>query len=91
MSNMLRVFFGRSIADFSLFAHVQNGDDEDEWVEEEDLSARAKAKLVSLKLCRNRCISHVKTKTAEENATPVVNLLLSILTKRGTYASLTDG
>ncbi|KAL7414966.1 armadillo-type protein [Mrakia frigida] len=68
-----------------------NKDDEDEWIEEEELTPRAKAKLVSLKLCTNRCAAHARTNEAAAIATPVINLLLTILTKRGSFASLTDG
>ena len=68
-----------------------NKHDEDEWIDETELTPRARAKLVSLKLCANRCVSHAKTEAATTTAAPVINLLLTILTKRGMYASLTDG
>lgn len=74
-----------------LVLSIQNKDDEDEWIEEEELTPRAKAKLVSLKLCTNRCAAHARTNEAAAIATPVINLLLTILTKRGSFASLTDG
>lgn len=62
-----------------------------EWVEDADLTSRARAKLASLKLCVNRSLSHAQTDSAVEVVAPVLKMLLTILTKRGFFVDEADG
>ena len=60
-------------------------DDErsDEWCEDSEISPLAKAKLLSIKICRNRCVVHGKSEYAKDVAKPVLDLLFSILRNTG--------
>ncbi|KAH8116096.1 armadillo-type protein [Phellopilus nigrolimitatus] len=58
-------------------------EDADEWTEEDNLPALAKAKILALKVCRHRCLVHSKTETALDVATPVLKLLITILENGG--------
>ncbi|EJD39136.1 hypothetical protein AURDEDRAFT_71387 [Auricularia subglabra TFB-10046 SS5] len=58
-------------------------DVEDEWAEDDDLPPLARAKLISLKMCRNRSIAQAGTETAMDVTTPVLKMLFSILENNG--------
>ncbi|THH06894.1 hypothetical protein EW145_g3765 [Phellinidium pouzarii] len=58
-------------------------EDADEWAEEDNLPALAKAKVLALKVCRHRCLVHSKSETALDVATPVLKLLVTILENGG--------
>ena len=50
-----------------------------EWVEEDDVSDDLRRKLLSLKVCRNRCLAHATSDQALEIATPVMKLLVMLV------------
>lgn len=62
-------------------------DDGEEWEEEEEVSLACKAKILSLKICRNRCIAHATADTALDISKPVVKMLATILLNRGSLAA----
>lgn len=57
-----------------------------EWVEDEDVWPELKTKILSLKLCRNRCMAHTSSDAPMEVATPVLKMLFSILEHDGALA-----
>jgi sister-chromatid-cohesion protein PDS5 len=50
-----------------------------EWVENADVSDDLRRKLLSLKVCRNRCLAHATSEQALEIATPVLKLLVMLV------------
>ncbi|KAF9482670.1 hypothetical protein BDN70DRAFT_399452 [Pholiota conissans] len=62
-------------------------DDEDpdiDWIENEDVDETLRAKLLALKVCRNRCLAHAESPQALEIATPVLRLLATLAEHEGT-------
>lgn len=62
-------------------------DDGEEWAEDDDVSLACKAKILSLKVCRNRCIAHAAAETALDISKPVVKMLATILHNRGSLTA----
>ena len=62
-------------------------DDGEEWVEDEDVPELLRAKVLALKTCRNRCLSHAGSEKAMEIATPVMKLCATLLEQNGTVGS----
>lgn len=58
-------------------------DDSEEWVEDDDVSAASRAKILSLKVCRNRCLVHATSDSALEISKPVVKMFATLLDNRG--------
>ena len=50
-----------------------------DWVDDSVMPPRLKAKLLALKVCRNRCLAHASSDTAVDIAKPVLKMLTSIL------------
>jgi len=48
-------------------------------VDDDDVSDDLRRKLLSLKVCRNRCLAHVTSEQALEIATPVLKLLVTLV------------
>lgn len=57
---------------------------DEEWIEEDNLPAHAKAKILVLKLCRHRCLAHSDSELALDIATPVLQMFFAILQNGGT-------
>ena len=55
---------------------------DEEWAEMEDLPALAEAKILAIKVCRHRCLSHSKTES-DDIVKPVLNLLITLLNNDG--------
>ncbi|CED83559.1 Sister chromatid cohesion complex Cohesin, subunit PDS5 [Phaffia rhodozyma] len=68
----------------------ENDYDPDDWIEDYELTDRARARLTSLKLCANRCIVHAETTDGAQLALPVLKLFLTILTQSGFFTSKSD-
>ncbi|KAF7975521.1 hypothetical protein HWV62_9337 [Athelia sp. TMB] len=62
-------------------------DDGEEWAEDDEISLACKAKVLSLKVCRNRCIAHASAETGLEISKPVVKMLATILHNRGSLTA----
>lgn len=58
-------------------------DETDEWVSDEEISDLTTAKIIGIKICRNRCLVHADSETALANALPVLTMLLNILAHGG--------
>ncbi|KAE9387817.1 cohesin-associated protein Pds5 [Gymnopus androsaceus JB14] len=58
-------------------------DDEEEWVEDDDVSNNLKAKIVALKVLRYRSMAHADSKNALDISTPVLKMLASLLDHGG--------
>ncbi|CAE6417041.1 unnamed protein product [Rhizoctonia solani] len=59
------------------------GDADEEWVEDSQLNAIGKAKLLALKVMHNRCLAHVHSDAALDISQPVFKLLFTILEHGG--------
>ena len=55
---------------------------DEEWAELEDLPSLAEAKILAIKVCRHRCLSHSKTES-EDIMKPVLNMLVTLLDNSG--------
>ncbi|KZS86994.1 hypothetical protein SISNIDRAFT_420245 [Sistotremastrum niveocremeum HHB9708] len=62
-------------------------DAEDEWIEEDVAPPLLRAKLMALKIFRNRCTSNASSESAGEIAKPILDLLFTIIALSG---SLTE-
>ena len=58
-------------------------DDETEWIDDDSISSALRAKIMSLKVCRNRCMAHASSETAHENAIPVLKMFVTLLEHNG--------
>ncbi|CAE6505628.1 unnamed protein product [Rhizoctonia solani] len=58
-------------------------DADEEWVEDSQLNAIGKAKLLALKVMHNRCLAHVHSDAALDISQPVFKLLFTILEHSG--------
>lgn len=61
-------------------------DDDVEWTDDESLSVITKAKILSLKVCRRRCLAHAQSEAGVEIATPVVKMLYTLLDNGGSIS-----
>ncbi|THH15253.1 hypothetical protein EW146_g5196 [Bondarzewia mesenterica] len=61
-------------------------DDESEWTDNDVLSPALRAKIISLKVCRNRCLAHASSDTAIDIATPVLKMFITLLEYRGSLS-----
>ncbi|KAF7350447.1 Sister chromatid cohesion protein pds5 [Mycena venus] len=60
-------------------------DTEEEWADESDVSDNLRAKILALKVCRNRSLAHAKKENALEIATPVLKMLATLLECGGSF------
>ncbi|KAG8937052.1 hypothetical protein FRC02_008159 [Tulasnella sp. 418] len=60
-------------------------DGEDEWGDLDQLGALTKAKLLSIKICANRCLSNASAPTAIDMSTPVFRMLWNLLENSGSF------
>lgn len=61
-------------------------EDDEEWVEDDGVSATLRAKILSLKVCRNRLLAHASSNTALEMSKPVLKLFTTLLEHSGSFA-----
>jgi sister-chromatid-cohesion protein PDS5 len=62
-------------------------DDDEEWAEDDDVSPSQRAKVLSLKVCRNRCLVHASSHTALEISEPVLKMLATLLEHSGSFTA----
>ena len=65
-------------------------DAEEEWMLDEDVSDTLRAKIFSLKVCRNRCLAHASSDKALEISTPVLKMLSALLEYNGSLSADAD-
>ncbi|EIW55568.1 uncharacterized protein TRAVEDRAFT_73422 [Trametes versicolor FP-101664 SS1] len=56
---------------------------EEDWVD--DPSPPLRAKVLALKVCRNRCLAHAESETAREIAAPVIRMFSTVLQYEGRF------
>jgi sister chromatid cohesion protein PDS5 len=66
-----------------LLQDVMDTDEVDEWGPDVDVSWLTRAKLLSIKICRNRCIAHGGSGSALDLGNPVLTMLLTLLQHGG--------
>ncbi|KAF5318692.1 hypothetical protein D9619_010650 [Psilocybe cf. subviscida] len=66
---------------------VDDPNPEEEWLEDSELQDDLRAKLLSLKVCRNRCLAHSDSDQALEIATPVIKLLVQLINYEGSLSA----
>lgn len=62
-------------------------DDDEEWIEDDDLSPIIKAKILTLKVCRNRSLAHASSDTAVEISKPVLKMFATLLENSGSLSA----
>ncbi|KAF8189855.1 cohesin-associated protein Pds5 [Mycena galopus ATCC 62051] len=60
-------------------------DTEEEWADESEVSDNLRAKILALKVCRNRSLAHAEKENALEIATPVIKMLATLLEHGGSF------
>ena len=60
---------------------------DDEWISDEHLSYGLRAKILALKVCRNRCIAHAAADTALDIARPVIRMFSTVLQYEGSFTT----
>ncbi|KAJ7207075.1 armadillo-type protein [Mycena pura] len=60
-------------------------DTDEEWADESEVSDNLRAKILALKVCRNRSIAHAASENALEIATPVLKMMATLLEHRGSF------
>ena len=60
-----------------------------EWVSDERMSYGLRAKILALKVCRNRCLAHANEETALEIAQPVIRMFSTVLQYEGSFTAET--
>ena len=62
-------------------------DTEEDWVEDDFMPLELRAKIIALKVCRNRCLAHAESETALEIAQPVMRMFSTILQYEGSFSA----
>lgn len=61
----------------------QTDDPDVDWLEEDDMDHLTKAKLLSIKICTNRCLSQADAVSAQEISSPVLKMLWTLIENGG--------
>ena len=56
-----------------------------EWVTKEAMPYGLRAKILALKVCRNRCLAHAEAESALEIAQPVIRMFSTVLRYEGSF------
>ncbi|KAJ7145311.1 armadillo-type protein [Mycena crocata] len=62
-------------------------DMDEEWADESEVSDNLRAKILALKVCRNRSLAHASADNALEIATPVLKMLATLLEHGGSFVA----
>ncbi|KAF9818035.1 hypothetical protein IEO21_02996 [Rhodonia placenta] len=60
---------------------------DEEWIPDSAMPPQLQAKVLSLKICRNRCLAHAESESALDIARPVLKMLATILQLRGSLTA----
>jgi sister-chromatid-cohesion protein PDS5 len=86
-SDVLMAFLVKKLLMVPSPADPDEMDSDADWVEDSDVQPRLRARILALKVCRNRCLAHASTDTALEVATPVLKMLSTLLDHAGSYSA----
>lgn len=56
-----------------------------EWFEDDEVPPELRAKVLSLKVCRNRSLAHASSESALEISTPVLKMFATLLLNNGSF------
>ncbi len=59
---------------------------DEEWVEDSQMPALLRCKILAIKVCRNRCLAHADSEQAMEIANPVLRMLMTLLQYSGSLS-----
>ncbi|CDO77959.1 hypothetical protein BN946_scf184971.g9 [Trametes cinnabarina] len=62
-------------------------DTDEDWVEDASMRPELRAKVLALKVCRNRCLAHAESDTALEIAQPVIRMFSTVLQYEGSFSA----
>ncbi|KAF8582552.1 ARM repeat-containing protein [Ramaria rubella] len=62
---------------------IMDDDDVEEWAPDDEVSWLTKARLLTIKICRNRCLTHGNSDSAADVGTPVIKMLFTLLANGG--------
>lgn len=65
-------------------------DDEQEWFEDSQVPASLKARILALKVCRNRCMAHAGGDMEDDISAPVLKLMKAIILNQGSVTAADD-
>ncbi|PFH47385.1 hypothetical protein AMATHDRAFT_152196 [Amanita thiersii Skay4041] len=85
-SEVLMSFLFKNVLMTPIVASTVDMEMDDEWIEDDEVPNELKAKLLALKVCRNRSLAFASSENALEIATPVLKMFTTILENRGTLA-----
>ncbi|KAI0824810.1 armadillo-type protein [Trametes gibbosa] len=60
---------------------------DEDWVDDGTMPPELRAKVLALKVCRNRCLAHAKSDTALEIAQPVIRMFSTVLQHEGAFTA----
>ena len=63
-------------------------DMDEEWIPDEDVTPTMRARILCLKICRNRSMSHASSDKAMDMSTPTMKLFATILDHNGSPSGL---
>ncbi|KAG8885366.1 hypothetical protein FRB97_001441 [Tulasnella sp. 331] len=63
---------------------------ESDWLHDDQLDTLTRAKLISIKICVNRCLSHVNASTSHDVAMPFLKMLWTLLEHGGSTTANSD-
>lgn len=63
---------------------------DEEWVEDVDLSPELRAKIMALKVFRNRCLAQASSENALDIARPVLKMFMTLLQFSGSLSEDAD-
>lgn len=61
-------------------------DADNEWVGDDEVPSKLRAKIFGIKICRNRCLAHGSSDNAIEIATPVIRMLDTLIQHLGSFS-----
>ena len=61
-------------------------DVDEEWVENADMWPLLRAKIIALKMCRHRCLTHAQQNKPNEIAKPVIKMYTTLLDNSGSFS-----
>lgn len=62
-------------------------DIDDDWVEDDDMPLFLRARILALKVCRNRCLSHALSVNETDIAAPALKMFTTLLEHFGAFSA----